>query len=301
MLALYAKMKEGRQSEQITIQEFNQFYDRLKSMTLSQTEDYFDVNEEYASLLFPTAAIYKRMLEITGAEVMWVPGIRMTDGMAAEYAEDKNLIRFHHSFENDIIVTSRNMAKRYKCHMPHIQNVEEAALKIFDSLKKYHGLGSRERLLLQIAANLHSCGKFITMRDSSDCGYNIIMGTEIIGLSHVEREIVANVVKYHRQKFRYNEVEVSEKPSRDTQLASVEDLSIIIAKLTAILRLANSMDRGHAGKLKDSRLSVKDGDLIIQTDCAMDVTLEGISISEKEEFFEEIFGIRPVLKQRKRV
>ncbi len=61
--------------------------------------------------------MYKRMLEITGAEVIWVPGIHMTDGMAAEYAEDKKLIRFHHSFENDIIVTSRNMAKRYKCHI----------------------------------------------------------------------------------------------------------------------------------------------------------------------------------------
>ena len=301
ILSIHYKMAEGRRSEQITIQEFNRFYERLKGMTLAQTEDFFDVNEEYASLLFPTAAIYKRMLEITGAEFMWVPGIRMTDGMAAEYAEDKKLIRFNHSFENDIIVTSRNMAKRYKCYMPHIQNVEEAALKVFDSLKKYHGLGARERLLLQIAANLHSCGKFVTMRGSEECGYNMIMATEIIGLSHVEREIVANIVKYHQQKFRYNEVEVSAKPSKDSRLASTEDLSIVIAKLTAILRLANSMDRGHTGKLKDSRLNVKDGQLVIQTGCAADVTLESISIADKGDFFEEIFGIRPVLRQKRRV
>ena len=258
ILSLYYKMAEGKHSEQISIQEFNRFYERLKSMTLAQTEDFFDVNEEYASLMFPAAAIYKRMLEITGAEFIWVPGIRMTDGMAAEYAEDKKLIRFNHSFENDIIVTSRNMAKRYKCYMPHIQNVEEAALKVFDSLKKYHGLGPRERLLLQIAANLHSCGKFVTMRGADECAYNMIMATEIIGLSHVEREIVANIVKYHQQKFRYNEVRVSAKPSKDSRLVSTEDLSIVIAKLTAILRLANSMDRGHTGKLKDCRLNVKD-------------------------------------------
>ena len=301
ILSLYYKMAEGKHSEQITIQEFNCFYERLKSMTLAQTEDFFDVNEEYASLMFPAAAIYKRMLEITGAEFMWVPGIRMTDGMAAEYAEDKKLIRFNHSFENDIIVTSRNMAKRYKCYMPHIQNVEEAALKVFDSLKKYHGLGARERLLLQIAANLHSCGKFVTMRGSEECGYNMIMATEIIGLSHVEREIVANVVKYHQQKFRYNEVEVSAKPSKDSRLVSTENLSIVIARLTAILRLANSMDRGHTGKLKDCRLNVKDGQLLIQTDCPADVTLESISIADKGDFFEEIFGIRPVLRQKRRV
>ena len=32
--------------DRITIQEFNCFYERLKSMTLAQTEDFFDVNEE---------------------------------------------------------------------------------------------------------------------------------------------------------------------------------------------------------------------------------------------------------------
>ena len=129
----------------------------------------------------------------------------------------------------------------------------------------------------------------------------MIMATEIIGLSHVEREIVANIVKYHQQKFRYNEVEVSAKPSKDSRLVSTEDLSIVIAKLTAILRLANSMDRGHTGKLKDCRLNVKDGQLVIQTDCPADVTLESISIADKGEFFEEIFGIRPVLRQKRRV
>ena len=185
--------------------------------------------------------------------------------------------------------------------MPPIQNVEEAALKVFDSRKKYHGLGPRERLLLQIAANLHSCGKFVTMRGADECAYNMIMATEIIGLSHVEREIVANIVKYHQQKFRYNEVEVSAKPSKDNRLVSTEDLSIVIAKLTAILRLANSMDRGHTGKLKECRLNVKDGQLVIQTDCPADVTLESISIADKGEFFEEIFGIRPVLRQKRRV
>lgn len=107
----------------------------MRTKTRAQLEDAFDVNGEYASMMFPTVAIYKRMLEVTGAEILWVPGIRMADGTAAEYAEEKKLIRFEHNFSNDIIAASRNMAKRYKCHMPHIQAVELAALKVFDSLK----------------------------------------------------------------------------------------------------------------------------------------------------------------------
>lgn len=301
VLMLHYKLDEMKGRDRVTVDEVNSLYNRLSHMTLDQIEDMFDVNAEYASMMFPTAAIYKRIMEMTGADNLWVPGIMMTDGIAADYAEAKKLLKFNHSFTNDIIVTSRNMAKRYKCHMPHVQVVEETSLKLFDSLKKYHGLKERERLLLQIAANLHSCGNFVTMRDATDCAYNLIMATEIIGLSHVEREVVANVVRYHVQPFRYNQVQVMAKPSIFTRLVNPDNLTLTIAKLIAILRLANSMDRSHKGKLAGCRLAVRGSELVITTDYTGDVTVEAMSIAEKGDFFEEIFGIRPVLKQKKRV
>ena len=73
------------------------------------------------------------------------------------------------------------MAKRYRCNTSHGQKIENYALSDFDAMKKFHGLGTRERLLIQIASILHDCGKFISLRDSSACAYNIIMATEIIG------------------------------------------------------------------------------------------------------------------------
>ncbi|MDO5408405.1 MAG: exopolyphosphatase [Eubacteriales bacterium] len=301
ILILYSRFDEEKRKDRVSIAEVNAVYDSLSRMTMDQIEETFDVNGEYAAMMLPTASIYKRMMEMTGAENMWLPGIMMTDGIAADYAEAKKLLKFNHSFSNDIIVTSRNMAKRYKCHMPHIQAVEQAALQVFDCLKKYHGMKERERLLLQIAADLHSCGKFVTMRDATECAYNLIMSTEIIGLSHVEREIVANVVRYHVQPFRYNQVQVLAKPSVYTRLVNPENLTLTIAKLIAILRLANSMDRSHKGKLADCRLVIRGSELVITTGYTGDVTVEAMSIAEKGDFFEEIFGIRPVLKQKKRV
>ncbi len=93
---------------------------------------------------------------------------------------------------------------------------------------------------------------------------------------------------------------MSEKPSKDNRLASHEDLSIVIAKLTAILRLANSMDRGHAGKQKDCRYKYKREPAGYQTDCASDVTLESISIADKGDSLRKL-RIRPVLRQKRRV
>ena len=78
------------------------------------------------------------------------------------------------------------------------------AMNIFDSTRRFHGLGDRERLLLQIAVTLHACGKFISMKNSNECGYTLIMSTEIIGLSHLEREIIANVVRYNIRDFDYD-------------------------------------------------------------------------------------------------
>ena len=76
---------------------------------------------------------------------------------------------------------------------------------------------------------------------------------------------------------------------------------LLIAKLTAILRLANSMDKTHKAKLIDSRMAVRDGRLVITTGYQGDLALESASFEQKAAFFEEIFGIRPVLKQKRRV
>ena len=289
-------------SDKIDAATMHQLYDRLSHMSTDQIEEYFGVNSEYASLLLPSIAVYNRILEITGADLFWAAGIRLCDGIAAEYADDNKLVKFSHNFENDILAASRNMAKRYKCHTSHNQALEEYALKIFDNIKKFHGLENRHRLLLQIAVLLHACGKFISIRNSNECSYNIIMSTEIIGLSHLEREIIANVVRYNIRDFDYDMVQLETQiHEEDPSGLSRNAITILIAKLTAILRLANSMDRSHRGKLADCRMAVRDNELVITTGYQGDLTLERTSFEQKADFFEEIFGIRPVLKQKRSV
>ena len=45
----------------------------------------------------------------------------------------------------------------------------------------------------------------------------------------------------------------------------------------------------------------EDQNLIITTDYHGDITLEAVSFEQKAAFFEEIFGIRPVLRHKKYV
>lgn len=300
ILYLAKKMLRETSGGKVTADQFQAFYERLLSMSLDEIEDYFELDTEYALLMLPSVVIYHRLLALTGAEMLWIPGIRLCDGIAAEFAESAKIVRFKHNFVEDILCESRNIAKRYKCHPGHTAEMERCSLQIFDSMKKYHGLGERHRLLLQISAILHSCGKFVSFLHSTDSSYRIIMSTEIIGISHLEREIIANVVKYNIQTFDYKDVKIESDLSQyESGYISKNDITILIAKLTAILRIANSLDRSHKQKFFDSRMTVKKGQLVITTDCPDDITLELAAFAQKADFFEEIFGIFPVLKQKR--
>lgn len=290
------------ESDRVSAEQFRSFYNRLLSMRPEEIEDYYGVDREYASILVPSAIIYGRVLEMTGAETVWIPGVSLCDGIAAEYAQEKKLVKLRHDFNGDILSAARNMAKRYKCHGAHIQEVDRMASELFDVTKKYHGLGERERLLLRIAAILHDCGKFISSSRETQSSYQIIMATEIIGISHLEREIVANVVRYCNQEFAYNGVHLESDLSQyEGRGLTKRAVTILIAKLTAILRLANALDKSQRQKLAGASLAVKDGKLLITATCQETIILERASFDNTAEFFEEIFGIQPVLKHKRRV
>ena len=144
-----------------------------------------------------------------------------------------------------------------------------------------------------LAAILHDCGKYISLVNIGETSYNIIMATEIIGLSHQEREIVANVVRFNHSKFFYYGQQGTGGPDRDSYLT--------VAKLTAILRLAGGLDRSHKQKLKGLKASLKDNQLIFTVDTQADITLEKGFFRTRGEFFREVFSVEPVLKQHKAI
>jgi exopolyphosphatase/guanosine-5'-triphosphate,3'-diphosphate pyrophosphatase len=188
-----------------------------------------------------------------------------------------------------------NISRRYMGSRRRAETLENLTTIIFDSMKKIHGLGKRERLYLRLAAILHDCGKYISLVNIGETSYNIIMATEIIGLSHAEREIVANVVRYTHSAFDYY------KGLQNSGTELDRESYLVVAKLTAIIRLANSMDRSHKQKMNGVKAVLKDNELILSVDTQEDITLESGFFHRRSEFFREVFSVTPVLKQKKRI
>jgi len=283
-----ARKKSGR--DYLTRDQFMELYNTIHGNTPEQLARKMSIPAENASLILPCFMVYKKLIETTATSLIWIPGVTLCDGIAAAYAEKHVKVLFSHDFSKDIVIASRNIAKRYMGNIGHTKLLEECALKIFDIMKKYHGLGKRERVLLQIAAILHDCGKYVTMNQPSDASYHIIMSTEIIGLSHSERETVANIVKYNTKEFDY---------SAKADKSMTSGMYMTVAKLTAILRIANAMDRSHKQKFHDFKVSLKEDELVITADTMEDISLEKALFRQKADFFEEMYGIRPVLKRKK--
>ena len=146
--------------------------------------------------------------------------------------------------------------------------------------------------MLHIAAILNECGRYISLANVGESSYNIVMATEMIGLSHQERETVAYIVKYATEPFEYyNTLGLVTTLDKESYLK--------IAKLTAILRLVNGLDLSHKGKFETIKAALKDDSLIITIETNEDMTLEFGMIEASARFFEEVYNIKPVIKQKK--
>lgn len=268
------------------------FAQTCRSKSLSELSRMLDMAEENMPLLYISLILLRTIMNTMEAEQIWAPGVTLCDGIAYEYAEKNKIITSSHDFEKDIIACAQNISKRYRGSKRRSETLEQIALAIFDSMKKIHGLDKRERLLLQISTILHDCGKYISMVNLGECSYSIIMATEIIGLSHQEREIVANVVKYNHLEFDYYE-------AMERQHSLDREAYLKIAKLTAILRLANGLDRSHKQKFKNVKISLKEDQLLLTVDTTEDITLEKGLFGARADFFEEVYNIRPEIRRKR--
>ena len=166
------------------------------------------------------------------------------------------------------------------------------ATELFDSMKKIHGMGVRERLLLKIAVMLHDVGKYISLNNAALCTYHIIMSNEIIGLSHTEREMIALIARYNTAPLpQYDQF---------AQISAISEQQYLkVAELTAILRLANTLDRSHMQKVQQIRASLRERELTLNLTVNGDFTLEQGLCREKMDFFYEVFSVRPKLKVKR--
>ncbi len=281
----------GVKQRRCSAEDFAAFMEHLHRENEEILAGELEIPEEGVALMKISAGILQRIIRAFDAKEIWAPGATLCDGIVYEYIEKSGGKTGTRDFDQDIYASAVAISQRYMGSRKRGQAMERIALAIFDGIGEQHGMGQRERLLLRLSTVLHDCGKFINMTNVGECSYSIISNTEIIGLSHRERQILAFIVKFNHDEFEY-----FDELSRHTDFDRKDYL--IIAKLTAILRLANALDKSQKQKVHEISVAVKNRELVVSIEAGHDILFEKDRFIRHGAFFEEVYGLHPRIRRK---
>jgi exopolyphosphatase/guanosine-5'-triphosphate,3'-diphosphate pyrophosphatase len=255
--------------------DFLALYDEIKRKTTEKIVTDHGLEADEAEILLPAMCIIANMLAETKADRIIIPEIALSDSIIYEKHFPDEFKKLDKAYEKNTMMSVRAHAERFDVPAAHYTQAEKFALKIFDKLKEVHGLGARERLLLQAASVLHDVGKYVNIRKYRDHTYNIVSGLEITGLNYMETELVAQIAQ--------------SKPS-----------NLVTAKLSAILHLANALDKSKKQKFKSIETSIEANEFIVTAICDENTELEEWEFYEMGVFFTEVFGMKAEFRKRRK-
>jgi len=245
-----------------------------------------------ADLVVAGAILVDTILRRLGAEDITLCDLALREGLVLEY------IRTHRReiAQIDAIPDVRRrstveLAERCQYDRPHAEHVVRLSLALFDQTRHIHGLSDREREWLEFAALLHDVGSHISFARHHRHSYYLIKNGDLRGFEPAEIEVIALVARYHRRG-------VARKAH--TEYADLTaPLRRAVRTLSAILRLAESLDRSHAQVISAVELHESDGNLLVQLRARGDAELELWAAMRHTEPFERAAGkvVRMQLQQ----
>jgi exopolyphosphatase/guanosine-5'-triphosphate,3'-diphosphate pyrophosphatase len=290
---LLLKMLGREQSEKLSIvslADFYHLYEQVRSLNLPQLVKKFNISEQTAEMVLPTIVLYSQILSLASGEKIIMPDIHFVDGITTLYVAAKTRDPYLMLIENQVVSLAYSLGRKYKYDVNHAMAVQKTALLLFDHMMKVHGLGQREKLLLKVAAILHDIGKYVSLRKHYIYSYRLITSSDMLGFSEQEKKVMATVAHYH---------------SKGTPLDSDEafgsltqEQRVTVAKLIAIIRLSDAIDRSHRQKNVIEDIVLKGDELVISVAAKEDISLEEWTFADKTQFFEKVFGIRPILVRK---
>lgn len=263
---------------QATPKEISKAVERLADMTLAQRRQKFDSRRAEiivaGAVVLETAARHLRLRSISTVD----RGLR--DGVLVD------LVRRVHSAPEDSSLPEAAIAMglRFDFDEAHSRQVARLACAMYDKLGPFYGLMPSSRTLLEVAALLHDIGHAVSAQKHHKHTYYLIQNADLPGITDREREIAALIARFHRRS----------APERShpllAPLTTMEYLTV--RKLSTLLRMADSLDRGHQQPIKNVSIVLRRGVMNLQLRTRGPVDLELWDAERETALFRRIVGRR---------
>ena len=239
-----------------------------------------------ADLSVGGAILLDTILQNLGAQELTLCDLALREGLVIDYiqrngARIRKVDRYPDVRRRSII----ELGERCNYWSEHAQQVARLAMSIFDQTRSTHGLGDPERELLEYGALLHDVGVHISYERHHKHSYYLIKHGDLRGFDPQEIEVIALVARYHRQAVP--------KKSHDGIDALPSKLQRVVKKLSAMVRLAEGLDRSHSQAVAGIDLFPRGDDYLARLRANNEAELELWAAHRHVRPLERILG-RPI-------
>jgi exopolyphosphatase/guanosine-5'-triphosphate,3'-diphosphate pyrophosphatase len=242
------------------------------------------LDEQRADIVVPGAVLLDTILDGVGARELVLSEWALREGLLIDYihGHPRSLARAeaYPDVRRRSVVA---LAERCAYDEAHARHVAALSLALFDATRPSHGLGDRERALLEYAALLHDVGHHISYPGHHKHTYYLIKNGDLRGFSPLEIELIANVARYHRRGMpRRKHVGFGALP----RLAREQ-----VRALAGILRVTDALDRSHRRVVRSLSAALRGGVLRLRCETDGDSELELWGLQRRRDLLERSLGV----------
>ena len=241
------------------------------------------LSPERADIIVAGVAVVEELMRLSGTNILKINERGIREGLILQSLQKHGLLEKRRTLR-DWRTTVRDFAR--SCHVDenHGEQVARLSLQLFDALAAAFGLDQRARQLLETAALLHDVGYFISYAAHHKHSYHLIRYASLFDFTPREKEIIANIARYHRKSLPKKNHEGFAGLARDDQA--------LVKKLGGILRLVDGLDRRRASAVSGLACTLGGKTFRLQLQGSDDLSVELYGGRIKGDLFQEAFGCR---------
>src|SRR5262249_23701763 len=258
----------------------------VKADTVKKRQKIEGLDPKRGDIILAGAIILEQAFEKMAIDAMTVSGFALREGVILDALQKHKGDAMRHL--TDIRYKGvLHLAESCHYEKEHADQVTHLALQLYDQLRDLHKLEDINREYLEAAGILHNVGFFISHAQHHRHSYYIIRNSEYLtGFNSREVEIIAQVARYHRK---------SEPKLKHPEFAELSQKDqIIVRKLSAILRVADALNRTPASLISGLRCDLDGSKLVVQLETAEGVvpSLEIYTADIRKSLLEEVLGVK---------
>ena len=258
---------EDLRNRRVSAKSLHKLRKRLIEYNIEERLAIPGIDPRRADLDVAGSVLFDTIIRRLGAEEFTLCDLALREGLVLDYihrnsARIRKVERYPDVRRRSVV----ELGERCGYWSEHAQHVARLAVAIFDQTRSVHGLGARERDWLEYGALLHDIGVHISYERHNRHSYYLIKNGDLRGFDPQEIEAIALIARYHRQG--------TPKKSHEGYGDLPGSVRRAVKSLSAMVRLAEGLDRSHAQALAGIDLYPRGDDYLARLRATGDAELE---------------------------